>query len=154
VPETDYDERHSSNFTITERDCVVTVSAHISGVFMPNTKVWDQTFKYYNDQPMSVTIDFNKLIVNSGTSQDITSDVDYGLKGGIEIRIPGDEGAVTGWTLEWNGDEKDYRRLHWSQKSLVLRFPPAKAPRVLNAIRYFFSTFCPGKLSGGKPSAF
>jgi len=141
VPVSYYDKRHSSNFTITERDCVVTVSAYISGAFW-NPGSGDE---YYNNQPMSVTIDFSKLIFNDGTSQDIKgADADDGLRGGLKISIPGDEGAVTGWTLEWNGDEKKHRRLHWSQKSLILQFPPAKAPRALNAIRYFFSAYCKG----------
>jgi hypothetical protein len=57
----------------------------------------------------------------------------------------GDDGAVTGWTLERNGDEKEYRRLHWSQNFLLLEFPSKKAARALNAIKYFFSTYCKGE---------
>jgi hypothetical protein len=98
VPVSYYDKRHSSNFTITEKDCVVTVSAYISGAFW-NPGSGDE---YYDNQPMSVTIDFSKLIFNDGTSQDISgADADDGLRGGLKISIPGDEGAVTGWTLEW-----------------------------------------------------
>jgi hypothetical protein len=54
VPVSYYDERHFSNFSnfsITEKDCVVIVSAYISGAFMPLGRGVEEDFEYYNNQP-------------------------------------------------------------------------------------------------------
>ncbi len=141
--QTTYSSRAVTNYSIVEHGCVVHVTAVASGT----TTNWGDPPMSYSGKPISVTVDFNKLLMNRFTKDANT----------IEVKV-GDLGAVYGTDWSWNNKNTDFltswnhdrivlERRNFNQSNLSMYFFNDKIARASDAFQYFIQTFCPGKRS-------
>ena len=107
-----------------------------------------------HSQPISATIDFNKLVAKTAKSIRYPG---FGDVASLDIEISGDPDSVNTvswhrfWDPMYNGPENpgvlhEDKNTKTSDKLKITYFK-SKSARANAAIRYFLSTFCPGKLS-------